>query len=75
MQQPEAMIITSPEPLAATLSQRPAAKNKHDYYNKPDPIDLVKSGPCPLHPALLECHRGFMEIAPGSMWDGGRGSV
>ena len=46
------MINLSPEPLAAALSQRPAAENKHDYYNKPGPVDLGKPGPCTLHPAL-----------------------
>ena len=69
------MINLLPEPLAAALSQRLAAKNKHDYYNKSHPVDMVKPGPRPQHPALLECHRGFVETVPGSMWDGGRGSV
>ena len=69
MQHPGAMIIKSTEPLAGALSQRPAAKNKHVSYI-PDRDDLGKSGPCTLYPALLECHRGFVETAPGSLWGG-----
>ena len=44
------MINLAPEPLAAALSQRPAAKNKHDYYNKPDPVIWLSQdpAPCPL---------------------------
>ena len=47
MQHPGAMIITSPEPLAAALSQRPAAENRRVRY-VPDWDDLGKSGPCTL---------------------------
>ena len=46
MQHPGAMIITSPEPLAAALSQRPAAENT-SLSLVPDRDDLGKSGPIP----------------------------